>query len=234
MDNLEMIEDAGLGEEQVGEIGQGTVEEQAPQETLSENQNQIPYSLEEVEEWRLGNMRMADYTRKTQELAAQRNQMQEAQKLYDFLQENPHLVDVMAEAYQNGGGNGQTPALTTQVQQQLEMVHQQLANIELDKEILGLKNKYPDFDEEKVIKFAANNGLTNLDIAYKALKADMVTKDSVKEQVLKELQENNEATRALIGNYGNDGATSNGLTSQEKAYAKKLDMTEEEYLKWKV
>jgi hypothetical protein len=193
-------------------------------------EKEIPYTKEEIEEWRLGAMRQADYSRKTAEVAQQRREAEEALKVYNLLQENPELIDVLSEAYQGKQG-GTAPKITTQIEAQLSNVQQQLANIELDKELLSLQKRYPDFDEAKVIQYAATHGLADLEIAYRASRD--IDEKSVREKILSELKQNNESTTSLIGNYGGKGKTSSGLSSIEKSYAQKLGMTEDEYAKWK-
>jgi len=222
MDNQEVV--AEVIEEPVAEMQQEVEAPQIP------DKEEIPYTKEQIEEWRLGNMRQADYSRKTAEVAQQRREAEEALKVYNLLQENPELIEVLSEAYQGKSGES-APKITTQFEAQLTNVQQQLANIELDKEIMSLQKKYPDFDEAKVMQYAAMNGLTDLDIAYRASRD--IDEKSVREKILNELKTNNESTTTLIGNYGGKGKVSSGLTAIEKSYASKLGMSEEEYAKWK-
>ena len=193
------------------------------------------YTPEQIKEWKLGNVRLSDYTRKTQEVAQSRKMNEQAIELFNFLQENPTLVDVMNQEYtkmSNGDSVDKNGNVVPQeVLNQINGMQQQLANMQLYKELSSLKSKYKDFDEDKVLMYAADNGILNLEIAYKAMRD--VDEESIKTKILEELKSNRGVANNLISSHNGVPNNNTTLTNQEKAMASKLGMSEEDYQKWK-
>jgi hypothetical protein len=53
--------------------------------------------VDDIKEWKLGYMRQSDYTRKTQEIARQRNETKDALDVYNFLKSNPTIAQALAD-----------------------------------------------------------------------------------------------------------------------------------------
>ena len=167
-------------------------------------------------------MRQADYTRKTQELAKQRKEL---------------------EALRNTG----TPTPTmmqsnhqpTEVEMRIQELEQKLADKELNDEITRLKTAYPDFDEVKVLTEAYERGVTDLEFVYRATREEkqvdiQTLEQQIKEKVLKELAENKALTSSIV----TTGATpvtqrQPNITPDEMAICEEFGLTAEEYYKYK-
>lgn len=130
-----------------------------------------------------GYQRQADYTRKTQELASQRESLQHAATLAQALERDPMgTLDVLARHYGANFANQQVPAepefsdpLERQVwemNQKIQSFEQAQAQQELEREVSRLQQQYPDFDPVSVITTALNSGTDNLEAVYKQLAFD--------------------------------------------------------------
>ena len=202
-------------------------------------------SVDEIKEWKQGYLRQSDYTRKTQSLASQRQEYEDAVNLYNYLKANPELASRLQD--DSYDGNQQYQQMTEKLNpfyQRLETLEQQLINQELDKEINDLKTKYPDFNEVEILNEANKRGVTDLEFVYKAMSSkntDDVRKqieDEVRQQILKELQDNNTSTQTIISNGDKAPVKSYNLTPQETSVAKSyieqgVFESIDEYVKWR-
>lgn len=118
-----------------------------------------------------------DYTRKTQELAAQREALQPLVDLVSNLDEDPAAtLRWLAEQY--GVGFEVDPetvsdprdATVAKMQRQLEQINQQVAHEAAKREIQAdlnrLEKTHGQFDREALIQFAAENRVPDMDKAY--------------------------------------------------------------------
>ena len=133
-------------------------------------------SLEELQN---GYQRQADYTRKTQELAAERQRLQQAETIVSALEADPHGTLV---ALGNALGVEDTPVPRDDVSswEDEDPTAQRVAHLEaqvarqaqaqrkqaLDKEVSRLKSQYGNFDEQALFKHALDNKIANLEAAY--------------------------------------------------------------------
>jgi hypothetical protein len=202
-------------------------------------------SVDDIKEWKQGYLRQSDYTRKTQALATQRQEYEDAINLYNYLKANPDLaMRLQDDTYE---GNAQTQQVTEKfnpLYQRLETLEQQLVNQQLDKEISELKAKYPDFNEVEVLNEASNRGITDLEFVYKAISnkgVDDVKKqmeNEIRQQILKELQDNNTATQTIISGSDKPPVKNYNLSPQEASVANNYIQQGvfkdiEEYVKWR-
>lgn len=131
-----------------------------------------------LEELQQGYQRQADYTRKTQELASERQRLQQAETIVNALEADPQgTLDALGGALGVQGNPGTQDDMswededpTTQRVAQLEAqvayqakTHRQQA---LDKEVTRLKGVYGEFDERELFQHALNNKIANLEAAY--------------------------------------------------------------------
>ena len=131
-----------------------------------------------LEELQQGYQRQADYTRKTQELASERQRLQQAEPIVAALKADPQgTLDALGGALGVQGNPGTQDDMswededpTTQRVAQLEAqvayqakTHRQQA---LDKEVTRLKGVYGEFDERELFQHALNNKIANLEAAY--------------------------------------------------------------------
>ena len=136
-----------------------------------------------------GYQRQADYTRKTQELAAQREQLGYAQTLQQALETDPQgTIELLTRHYgvatanqmvANAQAEPQVPEFDDplekriwETEQRIQQYEQERANNQLRSEISRLQSTYEDFDPQEVVRVALRNGTTDLEGTYKMLAFD--------------------------------------------------------------
>ena len=131
-----------------------------------------------------GYQRQADYTRKTQEIAEERQRLQQAEAIASALESDPAgTITALSSAfgvsdnlptaepsYSDGVDEDPTAkriaALEAQVTQQAQAQRQQA----LEKEVNTLKKKYGDFDTSELYRHALRNRIPNLEAAFTHMK----------------------------------------------------------------
>lgn len=180
------------------------------------------FTIDELKEMKAGYMRQSDYTKKTQELAKMRKQLEEGN--------NAEATPVQQPFMQQA---------TNPYEARLIELEQKLADKELDDEITRLKAQYEDFDEVKVLNTAYEKGLTDLELVYKSTRevqpVDIATLEKqIRDKVIQELTANKEGTSTIISS----GATpvtqqQPTLTPGELAICEEFGLSAEEYHKYK-
>ena len=223
-----------------------TVDPEAP-ETTEEPAPTVPakinvegvgeFTPEEIKELKQSGLRQADYTKKTQEIARQREQMQQAVELFEYLQNNPQLVAALKEAETNPN-----PEIFNTATPEAKMIQQLAYNqkaMEVDFKLNDLKAKYGDVDEVSLFQKASELHTDDLEFVYKALKydGDKVDKAALMEEAKRQLKAELEADKNSVSTTIANKPTApvqatRTLTEAEKRVANGLDMTEAEYLKW--
>lgn len=205
------------------------------------------YTLEQIKEWKLGNMRQADYTKKTQEIAKQKKEMQEAVSLYEYIKNNPDVATALRDVDYSGNVDEKLKSLTPE-QQRVQELEYKLAEKELNETINNLKSKYGDFNEVEVLMECDKRQIYDLEFVYKALrgskepeKIDVETIkqqaiEEAKKQLMAELKSNADITNTIISTEGIQNVqTQPGdmLTPAEKAFCDKRGFDYNEYAQWK-
>ena len=198
------------------------------------------YTLDELKEFKNGYLRQSDYTKKTQELARQREEANDALEVYEYLRNNPHLVNALMQM-DNGQANPVVQKATPENAMMQQILHTQKA-MEIEMRLNELKSKYGnDIDEVALFQKANQLKTEDLEFVYKALQYDnLVAKqaDAVKAaatQMQAEIDANKSAVSTIVGtNQGSIAQPKKGLTDAEKAVAAKMGVSEADYLKWKV
>ena len=169
-------------------------------------------------------------------------QTQSALELYKYLEQNPHLVQAMRnvdmEGYKNLN-NFVPDELTKKVKEMEDFIEEQ----RYEKYVNGLKNKYSDFDEDKVLEYAEKHDVLNLEVAYKAMKAESVKEPNIeelrkqiKEELLNELKQNSLETQSIVGGISQKPIKQDdtvNLSSRELRIAKAMGLSPSEYAKWR-
>lgn len=145
-----------------------------------------------------GYQRQADYTRKTQELAEQRNQMQYAATIQTALERDPEAtIDLLARHYNIS--RSQAAAVAGEVddfesldpqEQKMRELDKRVASfedyqsqLEVEKEVQKLQQRYSDFDVATVVQSALRLGTTDLEGTYKQLMFDKImTQQNIQKQ----------------------------------------------------
>lgn len=179
-----------------------------------------------------GYQRQADYTRKTQELAEQREQMQFATALQTALERDPaSTIDLLARHYGIShqaaanmlGEDADDYEELDPVEQRYRQLDQRIAAFEeqkaveqVEQEIGRLQSKYQDFDASEVVNTALRVGTTDLESVYKQLAFDrMMARQEVErmahQQLAGEEQAVMESKREAAVINGGSSATGAGL-----------------------
>lgn len=137
-----------------------------------------------------GYQRQADYTRKTQELASQRQQLQEAAAIRAALEQDPKgTIDLLARHYgitpqQAADEFGMDPfgddliddpvsSRMAELDKRIRAFEEQQAQAQLQTTIQSLQNKYgEDFDPREVVSAALQMGSTDLEGVFKQIAFD--------------------------------------------------------------
>lgn len=167
---------------------------------------------------------------------------QSALDLYRYLEQNPHLVQAMRQVDVEGYNklNNYVPdELTKKVKEMEEFIEEQRYN----QYVNGLKAKYSDFDEDKVLEYAEKNDVLNLEVAYKAMKADSVKEPNIEElrqqiknELLEELKQNSLSTQSIVGGLSQKPIKQDetvSLSNREQRIARAMGMSANEYAKWR-
>lgn len=143
-----------------------------------------------------GYQRQADYTRKTQQLAEERRNVQFAQAIQQALDNDPiATIDLLKNHY----GLNQTESFEEddifadpmekqyrQLENRLRSFEEQQAMNELEKNIQTLQQRYgEDFDANEVVSQALALGTSNLEAVYKQIAFDRLYS---REQAVREMQ----------------------------------------------
>lgn len=151
-------------------------------------------------ELRNGYMRQADYTRKTQLLAADAEVVRWAKVLREEIQANPEaVINTIAQQFGVKLANEpdpwqelveNDPSLTPLVERirqqdaeladlrrQSQTIQQRAETDEVQAELNAVQAKYPDFNPQQVIPVALQHGV-RLEAAYKIWKADQLSAES--------------------------------------------------------
>lgn len=135
----------------------------------------VAYTQDEL---RASILRQQDYTRKTQDLAAQRQALAQAEAVWQALQDDPKgtlatLEQHFAEALKEAPAATQTPedARWQQVESFMKEQQQREAVASVNAEIAKLQLKYGMFDGDAVLQHALELQIPNLEVALRDFRA---------------------------------------------------------------
>ena len=188
----------------------------------------------DIEELKSGYLRQSDYTKKTQEISTQKNEVKDAVVLYEFMKANPEVAKLVLEKAPQVKG-------VSKEEQRIRELESEIALQKKNAEIADLTSKDKNFNLVEVEKIMEDRKLHSLSDAYKIWKSDngkvdldleSITK-KIREDILKELNANVD-TRTIVNSKGGEvTSTQPELTAIEKKIAKNLKMSEADYLRHK-
>lgn len=211
--------------------------ETKPPETIEIDGKEVP-----IDELKNGYLRQSDYTKKTQEVTRQRKEAEEAIRFYEQLKSNPYFAKQVAEQTKT-----QLPPNLDPATAKIMELENKIYDMMLEKEISELTNKYDDFEVKDVLSVAHEKNITNLEDAYLLAKSRKTSdkkeekvdvsklKDEIRQELLKEL-ESEKNTKSIISSSDNGAPKDDGLpklSKQELKIATHMNMTPEEYAKWR-
>jgi len=134
-----------------------------------------------------GYQRQADYTRKTQELAQQREQVQFAEAIQAALERDPEAtIDLLSRHYGISRAEARAMAAEVEDTESLDPAERKLRDMEsriaqfedyksqqeVEREIARLQSKYSDFNVADVVNAALRLGTSDLEGTYKQMAYD--------------------------------------------------------------
>lgn len=185
-----------------------------------------------------GYQRTADYTRKTQELSAMRQQAEAFNELRNQLSTNPQQVIAALESQYGKAAaqqivddatasddDGYADPKLSELEQRLQRFEQAEEDRQLDQTLTGLKDRYgDDFDGQAVINRAVQLGVTEisrLDDVYKAMAFDKIwatqlaTKDAASASAADDAARQASAAAASGAVSGESGAVGGASTPDD-------------------
>lgn len=200
-----------------------------PDKILIENVGEV-----DVNELKKGYLRQSDYTKKTQELASQRREAEQAIKIVEQLRQRPDVADVLIK---NMPGLAPLNPIVSKANNN----EARLYDLMLERDIALMEKKYSDFEAMDVLNVAQEKNLMNLEDAYLMLKGKTggdvkgaELESRIRDSVLKELGIEKPSLQTTISSGGNSiTASTDKLNPDEVSVASGLGMSPDEYTKWK-
>lgn len=131
-----------------------------------------------LDELQKGYQRQADYTRKTQEVASERERLQQAEAIVSALESDPEgTLGTLAQTFGINMNAGQTESSDwddidpsdkklAELERKIEVQERTARIQQVDKEVDQLRERYGDFDKQDLLHHAVTNKITNLEAAY--------------------------------------------------------------------
>lgn len=243
-----------VGTDNLGEMTQEPVETESNTEVQAEIEQEVEttpelpseieidgekFSLDDIREWRKGNLRQADYTKKTTELAQKRKEAEEALEVYNYLMSKPDLVKKLYEL------DTDNPQEVTKVAQKLDPVTKQINELnqkllikDIEAELKEITSKDKMVNDVELLQLA-NEMKCSVSMAYdiwRGKNMDKILKSKeqeVKRQLAEQIKTKTDTTKTLIKqtDANNDKGTY-GLSDEQIMFAEKLGMSIEEYAKY--
>ena len=228
------------------EEGDNTSQESGTEETAQSTQGEAETTYVEVngqqvpiDELRDGYLRQSDYTRKTQELARDREKTQIAERYYEAATKDPELAQRLAT-------ENDIPYMTPE-DARVKDLETKYYDLQLQQEVSTLQAKYPDFDPKEIVKTAYTKGISNLEDVYlmtkgasaqqqtapKELDVTALT-EQIRQQVLAELESTVDTSSIITSSGGQTQVKDEqpNLSSQQLRVAKGMGLSPAEYSKW--
>lgn len=206
--------------EAVDNLETSTEVPQEPAYTVKIDGEEQQVSLEELQQ---GYQRQADYTRKTQEIAAERDRLQQAEAIVSALEHDPEgTLQTLAHSFNVAPITGQQVsddeyAEVDPTQQKLAELEHKIARQEqmervqrVEREVSTLQEKYGEFNREELLNHALKNGIPNLEAAYTHMRFNDVK--STADKLSQEQEITNKKREAAVVTPG--GSTQSGVETE--------------------
>lgn len=238
-DETDADDDGEVVEDATDEFDFDSIKDKPVKVTVNGETFEVPLA-----ELRNGYMRQADYTRKTQQVAADADtirwarEMQEAfrvdpagsirylQEQFGYLDEPDPLADIDPEMQPIVAELWRTQQQLIELQQKQEQIDQERVNNQVRAELDQMKSKYSDFDPLEVLPIAIDNGLS-METAYKVWKADRVQAESETQRVAREKAEQAAAQREKARRAKSQTTRSKPMAAEADDSWKKFDSFED-------
>lgn len=224
--------------QEVAQTTEETTSNDTPEVINKYNIDGEEFDLDTIREWRRGNLRQSDYTKKTQELSRQRKEAEEALEIYNYLMANQELVKILVE-HDTGNNSKEVSSKLDPVQKQIQELQSQLRVKDIDAELSAITSKDKDVTDIELLEIA-NENRCDIRQAYNLWRGANVDKllakreKEITEKLKAEIQKNQTETRTLINPSDTKVEVENyGLSDTEIAMCERLNMTPQEYANYK-
>tara|TARA_B100000676_G_C18033615_1_gene820386 strand:+ start:729 stop:1442 length:714 start_codon:yes stop_codon:yes gene_type:complete len=175
-----------------------------------------------LEELQNGYQRQADYTRKTQEIAVERERLQQAEAIVSALENDPSgtlqtlarsfNVDTFDQPQTNEDGYelDATEKKLVELENKLAKQEQAQRVQQVEREVDTLQEKYGEFDRKELLNHALKHGIPNLEAAYTHMRFNEVK--STADKLTQEQEITNKKREAAVVAPG--GSTQSGTTPE--------------------
>jgi len=193
---------------------------QEPAYTVKVDGEEAQVTLEELQN---GYQRQADYTRKTQEIAVERERLQQAEAIVSALEHDPEgTLQTLAHSFNVAPTIGQQVsddeyAEVDPTQQKLAELESKIARQEqmervqrVEREVSTLQEKYGEFNREELLNHALKNGIPNLEAAYTHMRFNDVK--TTADKLSQEQEITNKKREAAVVTPG--GSTQSGVETE--------------------
>lgn len=200
-DDIDADDDSEVVEDATDEFDFDSIKDKPIKVTVNGETFEVPLA-----ELRNGYMRQADYTRKTQQIAADADTLRWARDMQEafrvdpvgsvrYLQEQLGLVDetdpfeeIDPEIRPLAAELWRTQQEMAELRARTEQFDQERVNASVRAELESMISKYPDFSAENVLPVALEHGL-RMEQAYKLWKADQLVAERETERLAREKAE---------------------------------------------
>jgi hypothetical protein len=175
-----------------------------------------------LEELQNGYQRQADYTRKTQEIAVERERLQQAEAIVSALENDPSAtlqtlarsfnVDAFDQPQTNEEGYELDATEKKLVELEGKLAKQEQAQRvqQVEREVDTLQEKYGEFDRKELLNHALKHGIPNLEAAYTHMRFNEVK--TTADKLTQEQEITNKKREAAVVAPG--GSTQSGTTPE--------------------
>ena len=175
-----------------------------------------------LEELQNGYQRQADYTRKTQEIAVERERLQQAEAIVSALENDPSgtlqtlarsfNVDTFDQPQTNEDGYELDATEKKLVELESKLAKQEQAQRvqQVEREVDTLQEKYGEFDRKELLNHALKDGIPNLEAAYTHMRFNEVK--TTADKLTQEQEITNKKREAAVVAPG--GSTQSGTTPE--------------------
>lgn len=199
-------------------------------ESIDINGEQVP-----LDELKNGYLRQSDYTRKTQDLARVKKDLEQAEKLYSALQQDEEKGRRIAEEL---GVEFVSPE-----QQEIQKMRLDYEMLLIERDLEKMHAKYGEFSDQEVLQTAMEKNITLEDAYILASKTTQDTpsqvdvntlKEQIRQELLAELQSTVDTGSLITGQSSQQSVQSSEpeLTPAQLKIAKQFKMTPTEYATW--
>ena len=148
---------------------------QEPAYTIKIDGEEQQVTLEELQK---GYQRQSGYTRNTQQVAQERERLQQAEAIVSALESDPEgTLTTLAQTFgismsssqnDDSGWDDTDPSdkKLAELERKIEQQERAARIQQVDKEVDRLKDRYGDFDKQDLLHHAVTNKITNLEAAY--------------------------------------------------------------------